>query len=395
MTLTAVLSYSALLVGIILFLAYWTYMLKREIMYRKKLEEREKCHKIILEMIAKSEPLYKVLEAIVLSVEKQNEGAICSIVIIDTQTKKIIKGIAPNLPHSYNEALIGLKMEKGIGSCGTAIETKQRVIVEEIATHPYWKLFKEKAQKAGLGSCWSEPIFSSSKEVIGSFAIYHEVANKPTALDLMWIEQSAYLASIALEKDKIEMQRKIMQAQMEHLAFYDMLTGLPNRSLMKDRLLHSLKASKRSQKYSALMFLDLDDFKALNDIHGHAMGDILLVQAAMRLKENMRAFDTVSRFGGDEFIIILEELDADKMHAKTQVEAVAKKIRLSLSKEYRLQRGDMEKKEEAIAYHCTVSIGIILIHHADNDSYDTLLTKADTAMYKAKEAGKNTIHFDE
>ena len=126
-------------------------------------------------------------------------------------------------------------------------------------------------------------------------------------------------------------ERKQMEDQVHQLAFYDTLTHLPNRRLLDDRLSQTMAASKRSACYGALMFLDLDNFKPLNDMHGHVVGDLLLIEAADRLEACVREMDTVARFGGDEFVVMISDLDADKSRIDAQARLIAEKIRVALS----------------------------------------------------------------
>jgi len=185
-------------------------------------------------------------------------------------------------------------------------------------------------------------------------------------------------------------ERRQMEEQVRQLAFYDSLTTLANRRLLNDRLIQAMAASKRSGSYGALMFLDLDNFKPLNDKYGHEIGDLLLIQVADRLKHCVRAVDTVARFGGDEFVVMLSELEADKAESAAQARLVAEKIRLTLAEPYLLTVRREGATNTTIEHHCTSSIGIALFagHEA---SPDELLTRADTAMYQAKEAGRNLI----
>ena len=176
-----------------------------------------------------------------------------------------------------------------------------------------------------------------------------------------------------------------MQAQIENLAFYDALTKLPNRLLLTERLSQVLLNNKRQHHYSAVMFLDLDNFKSLNDTYGHSLGDVLLCQVAERLKQCVREVDTVARFGGDEFVVILSSLDKDKEASVRYARGVAEKIGKSLSTFYTLTI-----QESVVQHQCTASIGIV-VFDAKESNQDNLLKYADTAMYKAKEAGKNTI----
>lgn len=189
-------------------------------------------------------------------------------------------------------------------------------------------------------------------------------------------------------------QRKLMQDQIRQLAFYDTLTQLPNRSLLSDRLNQALAASKRTGRYGALMFVDLDNFKPLNDKYGHIAGDLLLIEAANRLKNCVREMDTVARFGGDEFVVTLGELLTDRAQSIAHATVVAEKIRIRLSDGYRLNITREGEAETIIEHHCTASIGVfVFLNHAANP--DFILKCADKAMYRAKAAGRNTIRFYE
>ncbi len=189
-------------------------------------------------------------------------------------------------------------------------------------------------------------------------------------------------------------ERKLMEEQIRQMAFNDNLTNLPNRRLLEDHMSQVMSASKRSGLYGALMFLDLDNFKPLNDTHGHEAGDLLLIEVADRLRSCVREMDTISRFGGDEFVVLLSELDVDKAESTTQAELVAEKIRTTLSKPYLLTIRRAGKMDATIEHHCSASIGVALFvnHEA---SHEEVLKQADVAMYRSKEAGRNKIWFYE
>ena len=178
-------------------------------------------------------------------------------------------------------------------------------------------------------------------------------------------------------------QRKAAEEEIAHLAFYDSLTRLPNRRLLLDRLHQALATSARSGRQGALLFIDLDNFKTLNDTRGHDQGDLLLQQVALRLVDCVREDDTVARLGGDEFVVMLEYLSVNPQEAATQTQVVGEKILDRLNEPYLL---------EGYEYHITPSIGITLFadHH---DTVDELLKRADLAMYQAKAAGRNTLRF--
>lgn len=188
--------------------------------------------------------------------------------------------------------------------------------------------------------------------------------------------------------------RKAAEEVVRNMAFYDPLTQLPNRRLFGDRLGHALAAGKRSGGHGALLFLDLDNFKPLNDTHGHVVGDALLIEVARRLNQCVREMDTVARFGGDEFVVMLNELAADQASSNSQAEIVAEKIRVTLSEPYLLTIRHAGQADDHVEHHCTVSIGVALFHHA-NENQGDILRRADRAMYQAKEAGRNLIRFSE
>jgi diguanylate cyclase (GGDEF)-like protein/PAS domain S-box-containing protein len=187
-------------------------------------------------------------------------------------------------------------------------------------------------------------------------------------------------------------ERKRLEEQIRHLAFYDPLTKLPNRRLLLDRMNQAMIANKRSGHFGALMFLDLDNFKPLNDTHGHEAGDLLLMEVARRLTNCVREIDTVSRFGGDEFVVVMSDLAANKTESTKQAGIVAEKIRFTLSEPYLLTIKHVGKADTTVEHHCTASIGAVVF--ADREaSQDDLLKWADAAMYQAKDAGRNAIRF--
>lgn len=186
--------------------------------------------------------------------------------------------------------------------------------------------------------------------------------------------------------------RKQAEQEIENLAFHDALTRLPNRRLLNDRLNQAMAASKRSGGCGALMFLDLDHFKPLNDKHGHEVGDLLLIEVASRLSACVRQVDTVARFGGDEFVVLLGDLPTSRDDATARAGLIAEKIRLSLAQPYLLTRQRAGQADARIEHHCTVSMGVaVFVNH--EASPDDLLKWADMAMYESKESGRNTVRY--
>jgi diguanylate cyclase (GGDEF)-like protein/PAS domain S-box-containing protein len=459
---------------------------------RAQTQQMDVLRSFMLERLTSELPLEQVLRDFVLQIEDAMPGALCSILLLDAEGLHLGSGVAPHLPDFYNAAIDGVQIGPQTGSCGTAAFTGQRVIVGDIATHPYWADYKELAQRAGLASCWSEPIRSGSSQVLGTFAIYHRTPVMPQAHELERIEMAAHLTAIAIERKRAETQLQLVakvfeqgsesimitdsqgqivrvnhafsqitgysetealghnpsmlasgrheadfframwacvhadgqwqgeiwnrrkdgtnypellsisllrdssgavanyvaiatdiskhkkdEAHIQQLVDFDPLTGLPNRSLLRVRADKALGHAQRHAEPLALMFLDLDRFKNVNDSLGHPLGDELLIQVAQRLKSVLREHDTVCRLGGDEFVLLCANLDAaGAAHVANQV--------LQSSAQCYL----IDQQELAI----TFSIGIAL-YPTDGDSFETLAMSADTAMYSAKQAGRNAYRF--
>jgi len=185
------------------------------------------------------------------------------------------------------------------------------------------------------------------------------------------------------ERKLLDAERKIAEDKIRELAFFDALTRLPNRTLLADRLKQAIAVSAQSGASGALLFIDVDNFKTLNDTLGHDKGDLLLQQVAQRLSASVREGDTVARVGGDEFVVVLGNLSGNRQLAASETEAVGEKIRTILGKTYHL---------DGVEYRSTASIGVTVFngHHA---SIDELLKQADLAMYKSKERGRNAMRF--
>ncbi len=208
-----------------------------------------------------------------------------------------------------------------------------------------------------------------------------EIYPKYMTITAVYDDQHLLTHYVAVSIDISE--RKQSEQKIHQLAFYDTLTKLPNRRLLLDRLQQAIAASARSGQYGALLFLDMDYFKSINDTRGHAMGDLLLIEVARRLQNCVREADSMARMGGDEFVVVLEELSSERDEAAMQIEQVAEKIRNELGQPYMLD--DYE-------CHTTPSIGISLFCGHVESAVD-LLKHADVAMYQAKAAGRNVIRF--
>lgn len=245
--------------------------------------------------------------------------------------------------------------------------------------------FQDMYNAISAGKVWSGEVCNRAKNgslywLMTTIVPYMDSDNKPTQY-------------IAMRTDITE--RKLAEAQIYNLAFYDPLTNLPNRRLLNDRLGQALTASKRNRLYSALMFIDLDNFKPLNDEHGHVVGDLLLVEVARRISSCIREADTVARFGGDEFVVMLSELGADKANSAAQAGIVAEKVRSALADSYTLVLPSSDSTQTySVEHQCTSSIGVVVFLNQETTSED-VLKHADVAMYQAKEGGRNRIRFYE
>jgi signal transduction histidine kinase/CheY-like chemotaxis protein len=190
--------------------------LREEMRLRRRAERREKQYRSILESMARGRTLSELMHEIVDLIEQDNPGSRCSILLLDAKTRTLRHGAAPRLPDFYNEAIDGIAIGPTVGCCGSAAYTGCRTIVEDIETHPYWDPYRDLARRAGLRSCWSEPILSRSRSVLGTFAIYHDVPQRPSADALDTIAVAADLASIAIERAQDEDRRREFESQIQH-----------------------------------------------------------------------------------------------------------------------------------------------------------------------------------
>jgi len=238
-------------------------------------------------------------------------------------------------------------------------------------------------EKAFEGECVQLPIHQYDKA---------KATEVPNSGGTLWIRAFAYplhgadgtLREVAVIQEDVT-ESVLAEEQIHNLAYFDPLTQLPNRRLLMDRLGQALISSNRNKEFGALLILDLDHFKSLNDTQGHDIGDLLLVEVAKRLTTAIRSEDTVSRLGGDEYVVVLERLGQNEHAAAGEAEQIAEKVLGIITQRYALQADN-------IKYHCTSSIGLTLFRGQDV-SPETLLKQADVALYQAKDAGRNAIRF--
>lgn len=330
----------------------------------------------ILEKVNSGVSLYVVLNELVSLVEAQHPEMICSVLLLDPDEKHLMLAAAPSMPESYNQALSSLEIGESFGSCGEAAFTGKRVIAEDVTKHPNWAPYQRLVSQGSFRACWAQPIKNHESRVLGTFAIYHQYPTAPNDSQIALIERYAHLAHLVLERQEHE-------DKISHIAFHDPLTMLPNRRLLTDRLQQAIDASDRTKHHGAIMFIDLDNFKSINDSKGHDVGDLMLSEVASRLTEHMRKGDTVARLGGDEFIVMTTDLEKDYSRAAVQAELICEKILKTLNQPCLLDGHE---------HVCTASIGISLFS-GNALSVAQLIKHADTAMYQSKYAGRNTWHF--
>ena len=291
-----------------------------------------------------------------------------------------------------NDAIITANSVGNIVDCNTAAELLFGYTKAEINGQPLIVLMPERFRNlhnegmARTLAGGAPRIIGKSIEVVG---LRKDGSEFPLELSLAQWQTAEGQFFTAIIRDITE--RKQAEEQIHTLAFYDALTQLPNRRLLNDRLEQTMAASKRSGHYGALMFLDLDNFKPLNDTHGHNVGDILLTTVAYRIVGCVRETDTVARFGGDEFVVMLGELDVDETESTAQASVVAEKIRAILAEPYLLKIQQEGKAETTVEHHCAASIGVVVFN--SEACAEDIIKWADTAMYQAKSDGRNRICF--
>jgi diguanylate cyclase (GGDEF)-like protein/PAS domain S-box-containing protein len=451
-------------------------------------------HSRIHDMIIRGLSLGSILREIVQGVEGICPNSACSILLLDKDKTHVKLGASsPSLPAYFVKATEEIEVKVGAGASGTAAATGEVVIIEDVTQHPYWSNYVDVSYKAGVKACWSQPIFDSQHQILGSLTVYLRDGQQ---FDEQWhymLEESSRLVTLALERKQVEgdlqklsraveqsptmvlitdqngiieyvneeftevtgyslneirgqspsvlntgqapkeffkemwdtirdgqdwhgelrnktkygkpywatlsispildeqgeithyigvsediSNQKAAQAQIEELAFYDPLTRLGNRRLFREQVETELKKAARNNSHLALFYLDLDNFKQVNDTLGHDVGDRLLQSIADRLRSTLRHSDMIARLGGDEFIALLPDVSGP-----SEANVVAKKLLKALSHPETLGTNVVK---------ATVSLGITMAPQ-DGDSWSVLMKNADLAMYRAKRMGRNNFQF--
>jgi diguanylate cyclase (GGDEF)-like protein/PAS domain S-box-containing protein len=323
---------------------------QRETTHRRQAEDLERDRNRVLELVARNEPLELVLAQLAQMVERQCPDLRCSVLLLQDGA------LVPTA---------GAKLASG------SVRDLQRLDLRSLSGVPEGASYRELLPGPLLGASWTVPILSGAGAVLGAFAIYCGVSRRPEESELDMIGKASRLAAIAIE------QRQLT-TRLAHQAQHDSLTGLPNRVLFKEKLHQALVRARKNDWHVAVLFVDLDRFKQINDTLGHPVGDALLQQVARRLEGCIRKTDSLARMGGDEFTILLTEL-ADSQYSMK----VAQKLLDSLKAPIHV---------EGYELFVTASIGIST-YPRDGTDAATLERNADSAMYRAKNGGRDNFQM--
>ncbi|MBV9288020.1 MAG: EAL domain-containing protein [Hyphomicrobiales bacterium] len=346
--------------------------ISRDITARKLAETLRDGQAQILEMIATGAPLTDILGRLIRLIESQMSGVKSSIMLIDETGVRRRHGAAPNLPEACLKAIEGLGAGPLARSCGAAALSRERIIVTDVAIDPEWADHRELAAAEEIRSCWSAPILSQEAQVLGALALYCAEPREPSKAEIGLIDVAAKIAGIAIE-------RKLVEDRIQFMATHDALTGLPNRALLKDRLTQAVLMAERYDRWATVAFIDLDNFKYVNDSLGHNAGDELLKAVARRMVGCVRSTDTVVRLGGDEFVVVL----ADQPSSMEAITETLRRLTCAIAEPIRIGRH---------VFCVTGSLGVASFPNDGKDA-DALLARADAAMYRAKENGRNNFQF--
>ncbi|WP_449465363.1 EAL domain-containing protein [Stenotrophomonas humi] len=333
---------------------------------------RTKVHEVLqhkmLDAMVREVPTIELMQQMCLEVEQIAPQVLCSVLRLEDGRLRTLA--APSLPDAYSRQVDGLAIGPHSGSCGSAAYRGEPVLSRDIASDPNWENTRHHALQHGLAACWSTPIKASDDRVLGTFAFYYREPHEPDSFHRRLVDVIVHLCALALEREEA-------RNRIRRLAFYDDLTGLPNRSLLHAQADNAISAAKYRNDSLAMLFIDLDRFKQVNDSFGHPGGDELLRTVARRLQQEIGPTDIVGRLSGDEFVVVLTPCDGQAAGERSE------HILRALGQP--LQVGDVEIRPSA-------SIGISVFPN-DGCDMESLLHRADMAMYQAKHSGRSHARF--
>ena len=323
----------------------------------------------ILTLIARGAPLHATLSTLCEVLERHVGGATCGVLLVDHERQVLNLGAGPRLPMQLAQACDGIQIGGTEDAFGSTAALGSTAVVLDMESDPRAESLREVARRVGVRGVWSTPVFDSDAQgIIGTLAIFFDHSHEPSALEREVVLMFSQTAAIAIE-------RQVAEDLLAHRANHDSLTSLPNRALFLEFLTMSLARSQREGGTVAVLFLDLDRFKHINDGLGHDAGDELLAELARRLSDAMRPSDVVARFGGDEFTVLCDGLDVDR--AEAQAREVSRRLLDAIEQPISVDGEDRK---------LSASLGIALA--TPSSTAEGLLRDADAAMYSAKEHGK-------
>lgn len=330
-------------------------------------EKLLKLQREILEQVALGVDYKQVLDALCKAAEQMVSDALASVMVYDETGSYLTVLAAPSIPVDAIDALNGLIPGENSGSCGTAVHSNEPQYVQNTRKDQRWCNLQEFVDKFSIGACWSCPVKIEKEKAIGSFALSSFEERVPSAFYKQLLETSAHIVGIVLKRDREE-------RSLWDLAHFDVLTGLPNRTLFHKKLSIALERATEQHHSLAVMILDLDGFKDVNDTQGHDVGDLVLQRVAENVQAKLGEGDVFARLGGDEFVLLV-----DYFGKAANVDLLIGKI-LALFKHKIIAAGH--------EFSLTTSIGVSFFPEHGESSRD-LLRNADTAMYEAKKSGRN------
>ncbi|WP_117190631.1 sensor domain-containing protein [Rhizobium terrae] len=344
--------------------------ISRDITERKRQDDRRHGHARLLEMIARGQPLQSVLDALVRTVEEELDDVIASVLFLEEGTNRLRHGSATRMPEAYVRLIDGIEIGPKVGSCGTAAWRRSPVFVKDVLTDPLWDDYRELAITFGFRSCWSTPIMGADGRVLGTFGLYSNSPREPTVLELELTAMATDIAGIAIDRARAE-------ERIQHMAHHDPLTGLPNRALFWTQFGRALHEGRREGRKITVAYIDLDNFKQINDTLGHAAGDEVLRTLASRMSNCIRVSDLLVRLGGDEFAIVFSNLNHDELGVLRRLQ----ELRSAISR-------PIVVEETSVTATCSMGVAFF---PQDGDTPEALLARADRAMYEAKDQGRDRL----